>query len=487
MSSLVLSSKSTSTPNLMLKTLVALLLAWLAILECSTSALAANPQRDTQKREAEAEHAQLRQKLNQLKQDILTTENAKQAAEDGLADSETAISTANRKLFDLQNEQQSTKQKLSDLSAQQEQLSQQIEQQKKAFSTLLRQQYQTGNADRIKLLLSGDDPNRINRELRYLGYISENQNKLITDLRFNLDTVEQIKTATLQAKTDLDDIANEQSIEKTNLEAEKSKRATLLNSLASKLADQRKQAGQIQKNEQRMANLIGQLTLLIEKQRQADIIAQEKARREKLAQEEKARQLAAENAAAAAIAAKNAKNAKNAKKNTVTTSKITKAPEIKLAPTPSPPPSPPPTALALAYTPPDDHSAFSQMRGHLRIPVKGEISAKFGSPRGEGNSWKGIFIRAPEGSEIRAIAPGKIVFSEWLRGFGNLIIIDHGNQYMTIYGNNQSILKQAGDNVKAGEQIASAGNSGGNEQSGLYFEMRHQGRAFDPLSWISIK
>jgi septal ring factor EnvC (AmiA/AmiB activator) len=85
------------------------------------------------------------------------------------------------------------------------------------------------------------------------------------------------------------------------------------------------------------------------------------------------------------------------------------------------------------------------------------------------------------------VAGGQVVFSEWLRGFGNLIIIDHGSQYMTIYGNNQSVLKQAGDVVKMGDVIASAGNSGGNEQSGLYFEMRHRGRAFDPLGWISTR
>jgi septal ring factor EnvC (AmiA/AmiB activator) len=98
-----------------------------------------------------------------------------------------------------------------------------------------------------------------------------------------------------------------------------------------------------------------------------------------------------------------------------------------------------------------------------------------------------LFIRAPEGAEVKAVAGGQVVFSEWLRGFGNLVIIDHGNQYMTIYGNNQSVLKQAGDVVKTGDVIASAGNSGGNEQSGLYFEMRHQGRAFDPLGWISTR
>jgi septal ring factor EnvC (AmiA/AmiB activator) len=98
-----------------------------------------------------------------------------------------------------------------------------------------------------------------------------------------------------------------------------------------------------------------------------------------------------------------------------------------------------------------------------------------------------LFIRTAEGAEVKAVADGRVVFADWLRGFGNLIIIDHGSQYMTIYGNNEALLKRAGDVVKTGDVIANAGNSGGNEQSGLYFEMRHQGRAFDPLEWVTIR
>jgi septal ring factor EnvC (AmiA/AmiB activator) len=84
------------------------------------------------------------------------------------------------------------------------------------------------------------------------------------------------------------------------------------------------------------------------------------------------------------------------------------------------------------------------------------------------------------------VAQGRVVFADWLRGFGNLIIVDHGGQYMSIYGNNQSLLRRVGDVVKGGDVIAAAGNSGGNEESGLYFELRHQGRAFDPAGWVKF-
>jgi len=121
------------------------------------------------------------------------------------------------------------------------------------------------------------------------------------------------------------------------------------------------------------------------------------------------------------------------------------------------------------------------------LPVRGELVAKYGSRRDDGPNWKGLFIRTDEGSEVRAVANGQVIFADWLRGFGNLVIVDHGGEYLTIYGNNQSLFKQAGDRVKTGDVIANTGSSGGIEQPGLYFEMRHQGRPFDPLGWVTIR
>ncbi|MCX7190259.1 MAG: peptidoglycan DD-metalloendopeptidase family protein [Methylotenera sp.] len=112
---------------------------------------------------------------------------------------------------------------------------------------------------------------------------------------------------------------------------------------------------------------------------------------------------------------------------------------------------------------------------------------RFGSSREDsGISWKGLFIKANEGTEVKSVATGRVVFADWLRGFGNLIILDHGDGYMSLYGNNQAVLKQVGDNVRAGDTIASVGNSGGNETNGLYYELRRQSRPFDPLSWSNV-
>ncbi len=129
--------------------------------------------------------------------------------------------------------------------------------------------------------------------------------------------------------------------------------------------------------------------------------------------------------------------------------------------------------------------AFLQLKGRLVMPIEGELAHRFGSQRVEGGvTWKGVFMRAPMGRQVRAVADGQVVFADWLRGFGNLLILDHGAGYMSLYGNNEALLHRVGARVHAGEVVAQAGDTGNLGQTGLYFELRHQGRAFDPLTWL---
>lgn len=134
------------------------------------------------------------------------------------------------------------------------------------------------------------------------------------------------------------------------------------------------------------------------------------------------------------------------------------------------------------------NAPFVTLKGKLNLPVRGKLVHTFGGQRtGKQLTWKGVFIQSIEGSEVRAISAGKVIFADWLRGFGNLIIVDHGNNYMSLYGNNATLHKQTGDTLRGGETIATVGNSSGNLDSGLYFELRHQGKPFDPLTWIKIE
>ena len=134
------------------------------------------------------------------------------------------------------------------------------------------------------------------------------------------------------------------------------------------------------------------------------------------------------------------------------------------------------------------HKAFAKRAGSLTWPVKGKVLARYGSTRKLGKlKWQGIMIASASGKDVVASAPGRIVFSDWLRGFGLLMIIDHGDQYMTLYGNNETLLKQVGDNVVSGELIAQSGDKGIRQYAGLYFELRHKGNPRNPLKWLSKK
>ncbi|RPG50085.1 MAG: hypothetical protein CBB61_007055 [Gammaproteobacteria bacterium TMED1] len=132
--------------------------------------------------------------------------------------------------------------------------------------------------------------------------------------------------------------------------------------------------------------------------------------------------------------------------------------------------------------------AFKSMKGKLFLPVDGKVTQKFGTKRNIGKmQWRGLFIDAPEGEPVFAIHSGEIVFADWLRGFGLLLIINHGQGYMSLYAHNQKIYYQSGDHVLSGEQVASVGNTGGQIRSGLYFEIRIDGKPADPQTWCQAK
>ena len=133
---------------------------------------------------------------------------------------------------------------------------------------------------------------------------------------------------------------------------------------------------------------------------------------------------------------------------------------------------------------PSEVLPFDRLKGSMALPVEGRISNRFGSTLNKGKlNWNGLFITATEGTPVYAIHYGRVVFSDWLRGFGLLLIINHGEGYMSLYGHNQALYREIGDWVAAGEIIASIGNSGGFAESGLYFEIRYEGKPRDPQIW----
>jgi len=132
----------------------------------------------------------------------------------------------------------------------------------------------------------------------------------------------------------------------------------------------------------------------------------------------------------------------------------------------------------------DKRETFAKRRGRLKWPVQGKVKRLFGKSRKAANlKWNGVLIPGKEGREVKAISHGRVAYADWLRGYGMLMIIDHGDGYMTLYGYNQALYKETGDWVDEGDVIATVGRSGGQSQSALYFEVRVKGKPSNPLKW----
>ncbi len=422
--------------------------------------VAAQTARSKEKKKVEAERIEVQQRLDELKKDIRKTENAKERAVDALEESEQAISDANRAILDLQAEQKKAEARLQALMEEANRLTAQVEKQKQQLSEFLRQQYMHGDSDRIKLLLSGENPNRINRDMQYMSYVSKTQAKLIESVKTTLLEVEKNKQAAQEAKDELDEIAQEEKQHKKGLESQKKKRAALLAELANKLRAQRKEAENLRRDEQQLNSLIKKLEEQA-KQEQIKLAQAEKLRKEKLAKAQAAEKAAEKNGEAG--------SQKSSGNKTVDTGE-TKIGKSVLEDTP---------IIGVL-----DQASFAKLKGQLRMPVNGELLAKFGNKRIDSLNWKGLFIKANEGTEVRAVGAGRVMVSGWWRGYGNMILVDHGGEHISIYAGNQSVLKNKGEMVKAGETIALVGNTFGADEPGLYFEMRYKGQAFDPVSWM---
>ena len=134
--------------------------------------------------------------------------------------------------------------------------------------------------------------------------------------------------------------------------------------------------------------------------------------------------------------------------------------------------------------PSDSTSQFGKLRGQLTWPTTGKLLARYGETRAGGLKWDGMLIRAARAAPVRSIYHGRVIFADWLAGLGLLVIVDHGDGYLSLYGHNDAIFKRVGDRVTAGDAIAEAGDSGGRSEPELYFEIRRAGKPVDPRPWF---
>jgi len=138
---------------------------------------------------------------------------------------------------------------------------------------------------------------------------------------------------------------------------------------------------------------------------------------------------------------------------------------------------------AMSDLPPTGGQAFEKVRGRLTWPVAGKLTARFGQSRGGGLKWNGVMIESPRGTAVKALYDGRVAYADWLPGMGLLLIVDHGG-YMSLYAHNEQLYKAVGDRVKAGEAVATVGDTGGRSRPGLYLEIRRGAKPVDPVPWF---
>jgi septal ring factor EnvC (AmiA/AmiB activator) len=405
-------------------------LALLLALGTSIPSLAAASAKAAAKAPAgnEQELRDLRARIERLQADLGATEKSSGEAADLLRESGKAVSEAHRSLFELAERRRGLERELLSIAARVQEIRAGISKQEELAGKLLRLQYLQGSPDRLRLALEGRDPASVARHIEYYNYIQRARADLIGDLRRKGEQLAQLEADAVARRDEIRENESSQAQVARSLEKERASRAAVVTRLAGEIAKGRREIGRLKRDEARLAKLVEDI--------------------------------------ARALAAKAAKEAKAARSAQAPHGKGRQVDSVADASVASKP--------------------FERLKGQLKLPVRGELANHYGAPREEaGSTWKGLFIRAATGETVHAVGDGRVVYADWLRGFGNLLILDHGKGYMSLYAYNDGLLRQVGESVHGGDPVAQVGASGGSAESGLYFELRRDGKPFDPLRWVA--
>ena len=410
----------------MFRTLTALLFA------CLLSPVMADQRAETQQQldAAQKDVAELKKLLEAIQKE-------KSGVQGELKKTESEMGQLEKQVKGLQQELNKSNEELKRLDTEKKKLQQSRLEQQRLIGIQARAAYQGGQQEYLKLLLNQQNPEKFSRTLTYYDYLS--QARLEQLATFN-ETLRQLANVE-------QDIANQQN---------------QLNEQKSALDGRREQLAEARKERQlALAKLNKDLS----------------ARDQKLkARQQEQAQLGAVLKTIEATLARQAREAAEARKLELA------AEQARLKGDKASPGANGPLVSSSGAT---YGGNFASARGKLPWPVNGRLAARFGTARGgdERTKWDGVLISAGAGSQVHAVHGGRVVFADWLRGAGLLVILDHGNGYLSLYGHNQSLLKDAGQIVKAGEAIATVGTSGGQNTPALYFAIRQQGRPSDPAQW----
>lgn len=314
-------------------------------------------------------------------------------------------------------------------------------------------------------------------------------------LSASIDKLTALQDQATAQRAELEGVLADVANQKKDLEAQQAERRKVLDIVQAQLQAQRGQAKQLETREQRLGTLIDGLTVEITRaearrraeaerrakaEAQARAAAQAKARAEAKAAAEQAQRVREQ--AEQAVRAQGSDEARRKATEDQEVAAARAAAAAREAEASQASVEPPTEARAADEVP---AGGFTGLKKGLPRPVAGEIQGRFGAERPDGSGlWRGIVLRAAPGTPVHAVAPGRVVYANWLSGFGNILIIDHGEQYLSVYAYNQSLLRQVGDVVARGDEVARVGATGGQVEPGLYFEIRHAGAPVNPQLWL---
>ncbi len=405
------------------------------------------------------ERAQTQQQLDATRQDIAELkkmlgklQEEKSGVQKELKGTETEMGKLEKEVDALQKELKKSESELQRLDAEKKKLQSARTEQQRLIAIQARAAYQNGRQEYLKLLLNQQNPEKFARTLTYYDYLSQARLEQLKNFNETLRQLANVEkdiglqqAQLLVQKSDLDTRRDE--LDKVRKERQQilAKLNDDVKARDQKLAAREQDQADLSKVLKTIEETLARQAREAEEARQKALIAQQEAEKKRLREA----QAAADDSDA-----------------------------------PRKPARPTPGAL-VSSSGETFGGPFAATRGKLPWPVDGRLLARFGETRGDDarTKWDGVMISASAGSQVHAVHGGRVVFADWLRGAGLLVILDHGNGFLSLYGHNQTLLKSAGDVVKAGESISTVGNSGGQDTPALYFAIRQQGHPSDPAQW----
>jgi septal ring factor EnvC (AmiA/AmiB activator) len=401
--------------------------------------LGASPLAAQSSKEAERKLQKLRSELKGVAQERRNLEGQRGQASRQLREADEKVARTGRVLAQTETALQRETRAMNELQAKRDALQAGLEQQRAELASLLRAAYRIGNNAPLKLLLSQDRVADANRSLAYHRYLQRERAQRIQSLTADLTELQRVETEIVERRKALEGTRQQQKQQVATLADDRRARAATVATLDERYKDRSEREKALGQDAKALETLLANL-------------------RAAAARAEAERRAAARRAAAEKAAADKADRAAAASGT-----------------------RPPPRATK---TPPAVASAPPPKVGGLGWPLSGNLLARYGGKLPDGRTSSGVLIGAPAGSTITAVADGTVVFSDWMTGYGMILIVDHGNGYMSLYAHNDTLLRDAGATVKKGEAVAKVGNSGGQGVTALYFELRRNGQPVDPGSWL---